>query len=125
MAKKKILIVDDEESLGRILKLNLEETGQYEVRVETEGTKAFPAVQEFRPDLIFLDIMMPDREGSEVAEQIRSDSVLGKIPIIFLTATVTAEEVGSSGGRIGGQLFLAKPITVSQLIECIERETAA
>lgn len=123
MHKKKILMVDDEESLGWIMKLNLEATGRYEVRYESKGTQGLPAARDFRPDLIFLDITMPDMEGSEVAQQIRSDSELQRIPIVFLTATITQSEVGSTGGVIGGQRFLAKPVSVQQLVDCIEKNT--
>ncbi|MBI4357679.1 MAG: response regulator [Candidatus Omnitrophica bacterium] len=121
MNKKRILIVDDEESLGRTLKLNLEVTGHYDVRVEHKGSQGLSAAHAFKPDLILLDIIMPDLEGSEVARQIRADGALHGTPIVFLTATVTKEEVGAAGGVVGGEAFLAKPVNVKQLIECIEK----
>jgi len=119
--KKKILLVDDEATIGQLFKNRLESTGAYEVRVETKGTNALSATQAFRPDLIFLDIMMPDMEGSEVALQIKGDPGLKNTPIIFLTAAVTHEEVRSKGGMIGSQTFLAKPWDTRELMECIER----
>ncbi|OGW83249.1 MAG: histidine kinase [Omnitrophica bacterium RIFCSPHIGHO2_02_FULL_51_18] len=117
--KKKILIVDDEEALTELLKLNLEETGRYIVEVENKGSQAFRAAQAFRPDIILLDIVMPDKEGSEVAAQIKSDPMLRDTPIVFFTATVSSDEVGRFNGVIGGQPFLAKPVTIEQIEACV------
>jgi len=121
MEKKKILVVDDQESFCRLVELNLEETGEYEVRTETKGTKALDSVREFRPDLILLDIMMPDVSGEDVAQRIRSDVTTKDIPIVFLTALVKKNEVADRGGIIGEYPFLAKPVTAEKLIDCIER----
>jgi two-component system alkaline phosphatase synthesis response regulator PhoP len=118
---KKILLVDDEESLLEIMKLNLEATGKYEVQTESQGLKAVERAKAFKPDLIFLDIVMPDIDGSEVAYLLKEDPALASIPVIFLTATVTSEEVKGTGQKIGGQIFLAKPVSLKQLIECIEK----
>ncbi len=121
MEKKKILVVDDEESFCQLVELNLEETGEYEVRTETKGTKALDSAREFRPDLILLDIMMPDVSGDDVAQLIISDVTTKDIPVVFLTAIVKEHEVADSGGIIGGHPFLAKPVTAEKLIDCIER----
>lgn len=120
---KKILIVDDEVSLLGIIKLNLEATGKYEVQTESQGLKAAERAKAFKPDLIFLDIVMPDIDGSEVAYILKEDPELANIPVIFLTATVTSEEVKRAGQKIGGQTFMAKPVSLNQLIECIEKNT--
>ena len=77
--KKRILVVDDESALTRMVKLNLERTGNYEVRTENQGVKAIPAAMEFKPDLIFLDIMMPDMGGPEISAQLKEDPELAKI----------------------------------------------
>ncbi len=121
MEKKKILIIDDEEDFIKLVKLNLEETGRYEVRVENKGVQGLAAVQAFKPDLILLDLLMPDMEGSEVAYQIKNDSKVKNIPIVFLTAAATKEEAGSGGGIIGGHAFIAKPVETKELIACIEK----
>ena len=73
MSKQRILVVDDEPSITRLLKLNLEQTGRYEVRVENLGARAYEAAQEFMPDLVLLDIMMPDMDGSDVAASLKED----------------------------------------------------
>ena len=119
--KKKILLVDDEVGLTKLIKLNLEGTGQYIVQVENLGTAALEVARAFRPDMIFLDVVMPDIEGSEVAALLRQDPLLSKVPVVFLTATVMADEVDQRDGMIGGQTFLAKPASIEQIIECIKK----
>jgi CheY-like chemotaxis protein len=119
--KKKILVIDDETTFTRMLRLNLEKTGEYEVREEKHGRKGPAAAREFKPDLIFLDVIMPDVDGGEVASLIQADPNLKHIPIVFLTATVSRKEVGSGGTKRGGLFFLAKPVTTEQLLECIDK----
>jgi len=121
MAKKKILIVDDEPALCRSLKLNLEETGDYEVMTETKGTNAKNVANQFKPDLIVLDFIMPDMDGSEVANQLQRDPGTNSIPFIFLTAIASKEDTGEQGDIIGGNFFLAKPVTTQLLVEAIEK----
>jgi CheY-like chemotaxis protein len=120
MVKKKILIVDDEESFGKLVKMNLEDTGEYEVRAETKGARAIPAAREFKPDFILLDIVMPDMDGGEVAQLLKEDKELKGIPIGFLTALVRDYEVAPKGETIAGHPFIAKPVTVGQLISFIK-----
>src|SRR5262245_18657340 len=102
MAKARILVVDDEEPLTRILKLHLEHTERYEVRVENHGARALAAAREFRPDLVLLDVLMPDRTGQEIWEELRADPELRDVAVLFLTATVresgSRDEPGS--GRV-------------------------
>ncbi len=120
MARKKILVVDDEASLTRMLRRNLEATGKYEVREENSGVHAYKTAQEFQPNMIILDVMMPDMDGGDVAAKIQDDESLKHIPIVFLTAILKKEESESTGSDIGGRTFLAKPVKVDDLIECIE-----
>ncbi len=74
MSKKRILLVDDEESLCRVLKLNLEETGEYEVKTETRGTRALAIARDFKPNLIILDFVMPDIDGGSLLNQLQADN---------------------------------------------------
>lgn len=120
-AKKRILIVDDEPGFTRLLKLNLEDTGHYEVKVENQAVHAFDAAREFKPDLIFLDVMMPGLDGGEVSARLQASSATRGIPIVFLTAAVRKEEVGQHGGRIGGFPYLAKPADLPEVMACIDR----
>lgn len=119
--KKKILVVDDEVALTRMIKLNLERTGKYEVKTENFGKKAVTAVKDFQPDLIFLDVVMPDMTGDEVAQELRDDEALGKIKLVFMTAIVSKQETNSMGSNIGGNEYLAKPVTAEDLIKVIDR----
>ena len=122
--KKRILVVDDEVALTRMVKLNLERTGDYEVRTENKGAMAVPAAREFKPDLILLDVMMPDMTGDEVAAQLKEDHSLADIKFIFVTAIVTKSETAQSGSNIGGNVFLAKPVKAQELIDTIEQVLA-
>lgn len=116
MDKKRIFIVDDESGFTRLLKLTLEKTGNFQVLEENDGTKAWLKAREFKPDIIFLDIVMPKIDGGDVAQQIRSDSTLAHIPIIFLTAIVSRTETTHD---IGGFPFLAKPVSLAAITSCI------
>ena len=120
MSKKRILIVDDEESLGRAMKLNLEETGQYEVRTESRGSKALMAVHEFHPDLVILDVIMPDMDGADIEKQFEQDDIAKEVPIIFLTAIATKDDTKDNGTMIGGRFVIAKPVSIDKLIASIE-----
>ncbi|MDD5165763.1 MAG: response regulator [Candidatus Omnitrophica bacterium] len=121
MDKKKILIVDDEVDFTKVVKLNLEGTGRYEVRAENKGSLGLAVAKEFKPDLVLLDILMLDMEGSEVAYQLRSDEETKNIPIVFLTAVIRKKEAEENKGVIGGYPFIAKPVGIDELIEVIEK----
>jgi CheY-like chemotaxis protein len=116
--KKRIFIVDDESGFTRLLKLTLEKSGNYLVREENDGTTAWLAAREFKPDIVFLDIVMPKIDGGEVARKIRSDPMLAHVPIIFLTAIVAERETVQ---EIGGFPFLAKPVSLEAITQCIEQ----
>jgi len=104
-----------------MVKMNLERTGNYDVRTENQGSLAVAAAREFMPHLIFLDVMMPDMSGDEVSQQLRDDPALAGIKIVFMTAIVTKAETGEMGGMIGGNEFLAKPVKTDELVATIER----
>jgi two-component system, OmpR family, response regulator len=125
MRKKRLLLVDDEEGFTSLLKLNLEETRDYEVRVENDGARALAAAHEFQPDLILLDVIMPDVDGGEVGAQIKADAKLQHVPVIYLTAIVSQKELDAQSRVIGGRLFVAKPVSKQVLIELIEAQLTA
>jgi CheY-like chemotaxis protein len=120
-AKKRILLIDDEASFTRLAKLNLETSGTYDVRIENDGLKAVAAARAFRPDLIFLDVIMPDIDGGEVASLLQAHPTLKNTPIVFLTAVVSKNEVVEHGDTIGGRTFLAKPVSVADMTAAIEK----
>ncbi|MDD5355959.1 MAG: response regulator [Candidatus Omnitrophica bacterium] len=121
MEKMRILVIDDEEAIGKLVKLNLEETGEYTVQNLTSGLHAVIAAVEFKPDFIFLDLIMPDIDGGSVYNSLKENEETKDIPVVFLTALTTDEEVGESGEIIGGHPILAKPVTTKKLIECIKK----
>lgn len=121
MAKKKILIVDDETNLTMLVKLNLEKTGRYEVREENRARKALASAREFKPDLVLLDVMMPDLDGGDVLAQLKDDVNLRNVPVVFLTATVLKEDLAKQGGKIGGHPFIPKPFKAEVLLDQIKK----
>jgi CheY-like chemotaxis protein len=121
MSQRRILIADDEESFTRLLKLNLEAGGAYRVRTENHATRVVASVKEFQPDLILLDVMMPEMDGGDVAATLQADPETKNIPIVFLTAAVKQEEVTARGGLVGGLHYLAKPVDTQTVIACLRK----
>jgi len=122
--KRRILIVDNDRESTRLVKILLERTGRYLVLEENDAIKGHQSARNFRPDVILLDIMMPETDGGEVAAQIQADPELQRTPTIFLTALVTKAEA-KTGLRIQGHPFLAKPISIPDLIKGIEENLPA
>jgi CheY-like chemotaxis protein len=87
--RRRILIVDNDPDATHLVKVLLEKTGHYLVLEENDATKAHQDARNFRPDLILLDVVMPDTDGGEVAARIEADPELHNTPIVFLTALVT------------------------------------
>ena len=122
--KPLILIIDNNRDFTLSAKLGLERTGRYSVWEENEPVTAHETAQRIKPDLILLDIAMPEIDGGEVAAWIESDPTLHRTPIVFLTALVTKTEAGS-GLRIQGHPFLAKSVSIPELVAGIERNLPA
>jgi len=118
--KKRILVVDDQASDTRLMKLYLERTNDYVVREENNARAANAAAEEFQPHLILLDVMMPDMDGGELAACFQANPKLKAVPIVFLTAAVTKGEVKAGGGQVGGQSFLAKPVVLTEVVACLK-----
>jgi CheY-like chemotaxis protein len=116
---RRILIVDNDKNTTHLVKILLEKTGRYLVFEENDPIRAHQTARNCRPDLIFLDVVMPNRDGGEIAAQIRAEPELQNTPIIFLTALVTRAEA-NAGLHIDGHAFLAKPIDIQELINTIE-----
>jgi len=121
-AKKRILLVDDEEGFTHLVQVNLERTGRYIVRAENDPTNAVEAAAEFQPDLILLDLVMPKVDGSHVGRQILGDPRLKDTRIMFLTGAIAGNAAGTT--EIGGIVALAKPIGITELMEAIEARLA-
>jgi len=122
--KPRILMIDNSRDFTRAAKLALERTGRYSVWEENEPARAHQTAQRVQPDLILLDIAMPETDGGEIAARIESDPTLHRTPVVFLTALVTKAEA-RSGLQIQGHPFLAKPISIPELVAGIERNLPA
>ena len=122
--KRRILIVDDDRDSTHVIKILLEKIGRYLVIEENDAAKAHQSARNFRPDLILLDILMPEVDGGEIAAQIEADPGLQRTPIIFLTALATKAEA-KAGLLIQGHPLLAKPISIPELINKIEENLPA
>lgn len=120
MRKKRILIVDDDASFTRLMKLILEQTNRYEVRVELWPEDTLASAREYQPDLIILDIMMPRLFGGDVAKRLRADPQFTGVPIVFLSAAVRKARVAEHNGVVAGFPLVAKPVTAEELISHME-----
>lgn len=112
----KVLYVEDELFLGKIVKETLESRG-FDVAMESDGDLVMTKFSETQPDICVLDVMLPHRNGFELAEDIRN--INNDIPIIFLTAKTQTEDV-IKGFRTGGNDYIRKPFSMEELIVRIE-----
>lgn len=118
--KKKILVIDDDEFVGYLVKYSLESSGKYEVLYFTNGEDGIMMAKRMKPDLILLDILMPNMSGTDVIEQLLEDQNTKDIPVIFLTGAVTINDIKAQGAVVGGRRFLSKPVSNSDLISAVE-----
>ena len=111
-----ILYAEDEVFLGKIVKESLQSRG-FAVHMETDGAKAFDLFKKIQPDVCVLDIMLPNKDGFEIAEDIRA--VNTQVPILFLTAKTQTGDV-VKGFTLGGNDYIRKPFSMEELIVRIE-----
>src|SRR6201992_708674 len=111
-----ILYAEDEVFLGKIVKETLESRG-FTVEMESDGNKLMTKFHSVKPDVCVLDIMLPNRNGFELAEDIRKADT--DVPIIFLTAKTQTEDV-VHGFKTGGNDYIRKPFSMEELIVRIE-----
>jgi two-component system, OmpR family, response regulator len=110
----RILVVDDEPSITDLLSMALRYEGM-EVEVSHLGRHALEAMTTFRPDLVVLDVMLPDLSGFEVLERMGRDRIGGRLPVLFLTARDTLDDK-LRGFTLGGDDYMTKPFSVEELI---------
>jgi two-component system OmpR family response regulator len=112
----RILVVDDEEHITELLAMGLGYNG-FDVERAATGRAALESIERVRPDLVVLDVMLPDLDGFEVARRVRDGEGAGRrLPIIFLTAKdTTADKV--QGLRLGSDDYVTKPFSIEELIE--------
>jgi len=116
MSKIKVLYVEDELFLGKIVKESLE-SRNYEVIMESDGAKATDLFKKTKPDICVLDIMLPNKDGFVIADEIRD--IDEDVPIIFLTAKTQTEDV-VKGFSLGGNDYIRKPFSMEELIVRIQ-----
>ncbi|MBI3462489.1 MAG: response regulator [Planctomycetes bacterium] len=113
--KRKVLLVDDDEELVEMITEVLDSDGRFEVRVANNGFDAGMMVKEYRPDLIVLDVMLPDINGKEVCQRVRSDENLDGVRILCISGMVEDDKIEELR-EAGADDFLHKPFEVEELI---------
>lgn len=126
--KRKVLLVDDDDELVELIRDVLEKDGRFEVKSVNNGFDAGMMVREYHPDLIVLDVMLPDINGKEVCQRVRSDKELDAVRIICISGMVEEDKVGELRAA-GADDFMHKPFEVEKLIDrmcqLLEMETVA
>jgi excisionase family DNA binding protein len=114
--RRKALVVDDDEELVELIRDALEADGRFEVRVANNGFDAGMMVKEYRPDILVLDVMLPDINGKEVCQRVRMDSTLDDTKIICISGMVEAEKIQELKDA-GANDFVQKPFEIETLME--------
>jgi len=116
--KRKVLVVDDDPELVELITDVLDKDGRFEVRSVNNGFDAGMMVKEYHPDLIVLDVMLPDINGKEVCQRVRSDSTMDDVKIICISGMVEQDKIEDLR-LAGANDFLQKPFEVDQLVDRI------
>ena len=119
MMKKKILIADDEPNIVISLEFLMQQSG-YQVQIAGNGAEALRQVAEFRPDLILLDIMLPETNGFEVCQKVRENPAWRGTKIVMLTAKGRESEV-TKGLALGADAYVTKPFATKELLASVQR----
>src|SRR6202040_2670592 len=119
--KRKVLLVDDDAELVELMTKVLEEDGRFEVRVAGNGFDAGMMVKEYHPDLIVLDVMLPDINGKEVCQRVRSDPSLEDVRILCISGMIEDDKIQDLRDA-GADDFMHKPFDIEILIErmCVQ-----
>ena len=118
--KRKLLIVDDDQDLVEVLVDVFERDGRFDVRSVNNGFDAGMMVKEFRPDLVVLDVMLPDINGKEVCQRIRSDPALDEVKVVCISGMVEQDKVQDLMNA-GADDFMQKPFDAEALLEKVCR----
>ena len=119
---KKILAVDDEKSIVMVIRVNLEFEG-YEVMEAYDGVQALELIAEEKPDLIVLDIMMPEMDGWKVLSHIRENPETEDLPVVMLTALTQDRDI-EEATMLGADVYLTKPFEPEELVLTVKRMLA-
>lgn len=115
----RILAVDDEPNIVRLIQVNLERQG-YQVETANNGAQALAKIKENRPDLLVSDVMMPEMDGFELLANVRRDPTISDLPVIMLTAKAQDRDV-MTGYQHGADMYLTKPFNPAELLSFVKR----
>jgi len=118
--RPRILIVDNNSKFARSARLLLDQSGNYIACTVIDPRRALETARSFKPDLVLVDLIMPQEDGPEAAAQLEADWALHGVPIVFFTSLMTAEEA-KDGWRGYGHRILPKPASNSELFELVEQ----
>ncbi len=122
MKLKTVLVIDDEPMICQLVKTSLENLWPtLRVEVCTDGQQAVHMAESLKPSLILLDINMPVLSGTDIAMKLKERTQTHAIPIVFLTGMLTHDEAQSKGNQIGGAYFLAKPVSIQEIVQTVEK----
>lgn len=113
-----ILAVDDEPQILRIVQVNLEKAG-YQVSTASNGREALEAVRAKHPDLVIMDVTMPEMNGLDALKALKADEATASVPVVMLTANAEDEDV-MTGWQNGAHAYLNKPLNVRELLNFIQ-----
>ncbi len=116
--RRRALIVDDDEELVELIRDVFDADGRFDVRVANNGFDAGMMVKEYKPDIIVLDVMLPDINGKEVCQRVRSDSTLDDVRIICISGMVEADKIDDLK-EAGANEFMQKPFEVDALFAAV------
>lgn len=114
----KILVIDDDTSITELIQAILSKDG-YEVEAAHNGVDGLAMAKEIKPDLIFMDIVMPDMDGYETTQEIKKIDYLQHVPVVFLSGYSENEDGGRSF-EMGGASFIRKPFTIQQIRDFVK-----
>jgi CheY-like chemotaxis protein len=118
--KIKVLVIDDEVDFCYFVQKNLMQNGLFDVTIATNGKDGIKMAKNEIPDIILLDLFMPDMPGEDVAAALKEIPATANIPILFVTALATNDDIAEGAeNKIGNNYILPKPIRTKKLIETI------
>ena len=117
LRKKKVLVIDDEQEFCQLVKQGLEMLGPFEVSTCSSAVQAISTARAIEPDLIFLDIQMPEMSGDEIAGLLSTDEELKEIEVVFISGIVTESELSNLGNLISGKYYFSKPVKIKELAQ--------
>jgi CheY-like chemotaxis protein len=115
----KVLVADDEVDIVETIRLILEARG-HEVLKANDGMEALEQARNHKPDIIFLDVMMPKLDGYRACRMLKFDSQFQNIPVVLLTARAGSKDI-STGGEVGADEYITKPFDVNDVLELVDR----